>query len=559
MSEPVDAQPTAVSAADFSLNHYMLAHWAKRFLACNPFYLVSAALLLYGFYRISVDPGFLRTEIAQLAFDLGSLQIYELLLVITAIWLVRRAAWYDATLLVWLENAFVLVPFILISQAGLIDQKQVWFLCFAAAGLVLARFHSLRRLIAPLNFPARSVWMGLAVLAANIALPIVYRILHESKVGTKLALGPAFLVNEYTWILLLPALCALVNFLPTRRQNGDLLLQRRWLPSALFLLWIGATGVHLFCLGYVYDFDLRPELVTPAIWVLLWTLRRRATEWVPERDQVGQQLMLVAPFLVTFLSANQPSKEVFLLLTVWNAILYGILYWRRREKLVLHLLLLTVVAVIGGLPQDWLDRMPLAVTREKCIGAATMLYCLLVALRSRDPRWGLAGAGAASLLLLACLRGPQAPPGAAQAGLVFLLLHSLRWEDGEHRGARALRWLAALAWIGHAFAWRRFGGAPWIVVASGSLSLATCLVMRFLAGHWGSRVIPIAALLVLFSGPAEAGTTHLQSLRLPGGLIAVVGSFVMFAGGTVIALTRNRWHTAVAAEPPDRPPADSPA
>ena len=36
-----------------------VSYWLKRFLACNPFYLVSAALLLFGFYRISVDPGFL--------------------------------------------------------------------------------------------------------------------------------------------------------------------------------------------------------------------------------------------------------------------------------------------------------------------------------------------------------------------------------------------------------------------------------------------------------------------------------------------------------------------
>jgi hypothetical protein len=40
--------------------------WVKHLLACNPFYLVSAALLLYGLIRVSVDPNFLSHEPAQL-------------------------------------------------------------------------------------------------------------------------------------------------------------------------------------------------------------------------------------------------------------------------------------------------------------------------------------------------------------------------------------------------------------------------------------------------------------------------------------------------------------
>src|SRR5215813_333798 len=142
MSDPVNvplasAEPLPTSA------HSSLVYWAKRLIACNPCYLVSAALLLYGFYRISIDPGFLRNEIAQLVFDLTSLQVYELLLAITAIWLAKREAWYDATQLIWLENAFVFVPFVLISQAGLIEKNLVWFLCLGAALLVFARSYHL--------------------------------------------------------------------------------------------------------------------------------------------------------------------------------------------------------------------------------------------------------------------------------------------------------------------------------------------------------------------------------------------------------------------------------
>ena len=42
------------------------AGWMRKFLACNPFYLASAALLLYGVYRVSIDPTVFQREVLQL-------------------------------------------------------------------------------------------------------------------------------------------------------------------------------------------------------------------------------------------------------------------------------------------------------------------------------------------------------------------------------------------------------------------------------------------------------------------------------------------------------------
>src|SRR5262245_32715339 len=94
-----------------------LLHLAKRFLWCNPFYLASAALLLYGISRLVESPD-LSDETTQMFFNFGSLQLYETLLVGTAIVLARRRVWYDSTLLVVLDSIFLLVPFILVSQAA---------------------------------------------------------------------------------------------------------------------------------------------------------------------------------------------------------------------------------------------------------------------------------------------------------------------------------------------------------------------------------------------------------------------------------------------------------
>src|SRR5262245_28307537 len=96
------------------------SYWIKRLLVCNPFYLLSAALLLFGMYRISVDRNLFTEEISQLAFNLTSLEFYEVLLVGTALFLAVRRIWYDSTLLVGLENALIFVPFILVSQVALI-------------------------------------------------------------------------------------------------------------------------------------------------------------------------------------------------------------------------------------------------------------------------------------------------------------------------------------------------------------------------------------------------------------------------------------------------------
>src|SRR5262245_22974788 len=101
--QPVASSQTIEQALPARRNHRRVRDWLKHLLACNPFYLVSAGLLLFGLYRVSIDPHFLHGEIPQLVFNFTSLQLYELLLVGTAIVLARRCIWYDSKLLVVLE------------------------------------------------------------------------------------------------------------------------------------------------------------------------------------------------------------------------------------------------------------------------------------------------------------------------------------------------------------------------------------------------------------------------------------------------------------------------
>ena len=75
-------------------------YWSRRLLVCNPFFLCSAALLLFGVNRLSNDPKFLGDEIHNLLFNFFALQFYEVLVVLTAVVLARRKVWYDSALLV---------------------------------------------------------------------------------------------------------------------------------------------------------------------------------------------------------------------------------------------------------------------------------------------------------------------------------------------------------------------------------------------------------------------------------------------------------------------------
>src|SRR5262245_60931783 len=47
--------------------------WGKRLWASNPFYPISAALILYGCYRLSVDTVLLKGETPQMIFSFSSL------------------------------------------------------------------------------------------------------------------------------------------------------------------------------------------------------------------------------------------------------------------------------------------------------------------------------------------------------------------------------------------------------------------------------------------------------------------------------------------------------
>lgn len=518
------------------------AYWLKKFLISNPFYLASAALLLFGLYRVSIDPNFLPYESGQLFFNFTSLQFYELLLVGTAGLLARRLIWYDAKLLVTLENLLVLVPFMLVSQAALIERRTVWIFCGAAALFAVARSALAQRGVTTLRFPPRLALVGALILAVNAAMPVVYRALHQDKWGTKLESGAAYEVNWLGWVGLLPALLALSNLLPRPREDGRAPVQGRRFPVGLFALWLAGSVMHLYSLGYVYDFDLHREWLAPALWVLAWTLHLRLPEYTVELPPRTRKLTFILPLPVTLIAANETGSNVFFTLNVINLLAFAWHVWSERgNKLALHLTLLTLAAVIAALPAALFHFFAGWCNRTDLIGLALLAYVMITTLLTRNPKAAIAGAVAAAIAAGALRdHSGNAWHWAAQAGLGFFLLHSLRWRDYEHPGAVGVRMIMAAGWLIHSMFWVRDTAVLWQPATMAGTLLLVCWFRGFVFRRWTPLIVPGTGLAVALCGPANLLVLKIQTA--PSGVLALAGSLLLFAAGTAAALTKHRWH-----------------
>jgi uncharacterized protein YhhL (DUF1145 family) len=533
-----------------------LREWLRKFLACNPFYLVSAAMLLYGMYLISADANFAGRENTQLLCNFGSLQFYELLLVATAIFLARRHIWYDSSLLAGLESLLIFVPFLLLNQATLagplqaVDGRMVWGFCIAGGVMAVLRFGSLKRFYRELNLPRSLMVCGFLLLLFNLVLPLVYRHFEETRIGARPTDGAAYLMNLASWLVLLPAALALVNTLPAPRSTGNLLPQNRWLPTGLLSLWLLVSGVHVYSLNYVYDLEFKWIFVVPLLWVGAWTGYLRHAQFLGAPAPLLSRLLLISPVAIPFFALAPSSKYVFLTLTLLNLGFECALIWHNRDlRIAAHLLGVSLVGLLAGLTLVFAEPLRGRLAPLDVLVLAAMAYGLYRVIRSRDPRWAILGA---ILTAWAVATGTDLAGGhellgirlAVQSALVFLLLHSLRWDDGKYAGAMILRGLACGAWVLHSLNLVHGGGgsAAALVYTAGGVVLAVSVCMKLYRGTWRPALLPLAAVVVLLGQPGDFAAVRLHTT--PAGFVAMMGSLLLFALGTLAALTKSRWNRA---------------
>jgi hypothetical protein len=523
-----------------------LSWWLRKFFACNPFYLVSAALLIYGCYRVSIDETFADRDTARLLFNFSSVEVYELLLVGVAIFLARRYLWYDSMVLVGLENMLVFVPFLLVSLAALTGPWITGYVIAAAVILAVLRFGGLKRYFAELNLPGSLLGVGFILLALNVALPLTYRHYINLKIGVHLDAGPDYIMNECMWLLVLPAALALVNFLPGAQTGGDLreraLPQRPWLPTGLFALWIIVTGLHLWALDYVYGYYLRPDLFAPVGWVLAWTVFLR----VPAKPAALKYALMFAALVAPFVADTPGSEKTYLALMALSVAAFGVMRFLRggnpfAKRLAGHLAYASALLFVAGLPDNWIQLAIHGATGASIVAAGLAAYLIFCIAWLRNPKLALLGATVFGIAIAVVFQNHMNVANwAFQGGFVFFLLHSLRWNDAEHAGAGVARNFVGIAWAIQSFVWMNCEGVRfWMPFIPGVLVFALYCVLSW-RGVWRLLAVPASALGVVLSGPCCLAIDHLRSM--PAGLLAVVASFLFLGLGTVAALTRERWH-----------------
>ncbi len=512
--------------------------WLRRLLVCNPFFLLSAALLLFGLNRLSVDPNFLQREEAKLLFNFGALQGYEILVVGTALVLARRRIWYDSSLLVVVEQGLLLVPFLFITQAALIDRRLASALSVVAALLALARMAAVRRWFPRFNLPRGLVGLGALVLAANLALVFVSR--HVMETTFENWQRP----NELVWALLLPLLVAGANLLPKPVAHGGAEPERPWLPLLIALLWMAGTAVHVWCVAWICKLPLEARHLAPALWVAAWTAFLRLGDCTATPSRFGKQMLLGLAAALPLLALARPG--LCALLMGFNGVALLAMAWKDADirRLSQHLAVASfsgmVACIVPGWTPVWFGPR-LSTAEVPMIGIG--LYLVASALWRSHPGFGVAAA-----LMVAVgvenLGLASSAHGVVQTALLVLVAHSLRWNDADSAGAIWLRRCALAGWWLNAVVWTR--SAEWTPVGATCASAAVILLLWVLwtrRGHPVTKLVPVAALAVALTGPGN-------SLQQTGstGLLAVLGSLGLFAAGFVFAMKRPARAASTAGE-----------
>jgi hypothetical protein len=391
-----------------------------------------------------------------------------------------------------------------------------------------------KRFCAGLRSYRRLLELGVLVLASNLALSVAFRLTIEGGADRGEQVG------RIGWLAVLPALQGLAIALPQARQRGDTSPQRRWLPLVIFNGWILASGVHLWCVGYVGDLAIQPYLLAPALWALAWTVGARLADFTPRPVAPLRAALLAAPTLAIVPGAFAENSTVFLALAGLNTVIYTGLWLRTRDQRgAMDWALVSLACVIAAVPESLGRALLPDFTRGQAVAAALGVTTLLCAAASRRLADGM-GAAVVAMFTTDFLFQQVDFHLALQTGLAVLLIHSLRWVDVEQKGAQALRGCTAVTWTVLA-SWRTHGdgtAAGWIVPSAAVLVFSCWLVARIVVGRWEALHVPTGAACSFRAAPVN----HWRQPpgASPVGLAAAIGTFLLFGLGTLPAPTKAR-------------------
>ena len=509
-------------------------------VAGNPFFLFSPMLLLYGLFSVATEPEMLGQEATSLAFNFSCLGLYEILLVVTAIWLAGRRLTYDASVLMWLENLLLFVPFLLLSQASFLSADAAFRYATIGVMLAVGRWILQFRYFPNLNLPPLLMFLGLGLLLLNAGYPLLFHYFVTVKENNWIWPKLSFM----SWALMLPAVMLFGNWLcrPARASEN------RWLPLSFFTVWMIGTAVNLRAINYVDDLEFRPGLMIPLAWALVWTVWLQMGNLFSRVSFRFRDRAIWVPVAVPIVAFVLHEELVFFGLIAANLIAVLSLGRKVSTRTRNKALVVLGAMALAGMPELWAEELIPFYTRGKCVLLAVAAYVLSLAVPRAECRAGLVVAVIAGITTQYYFgRLDYLEQFALDTALMFALVHSLSWRDTRESVGRPIRFALGLGWMIHGVIWVRIAGADVseteafisrMMPLSGLLVLACFAIRHLRSKSWQPLDVPLFAILVVLTVPINGGY---EAVRItPPGYLAVLGSFLLFAVGTAFALIREK-------------------
>ncbi|MCH2209455.1 MAG: hypothetical protein MK132_26835, partial [Lentisphaerales bacterium] len=141
--------------------------WNKFIVTCNPWFLSSAVILLFGIYQIRVDEVFLGSEEVEVLYSFFTLQVYEIMALLSAWCFLKRRLNYDAVFLIIVVGILSLVPFLNLSQALHLENSYGASIAATTSFLALIKFLFIKRAMPKVNLPWLMLIPYMIVLVVN--------------------------------------------------------------------------------------------------------------------------------------------------------------------------------------------------------------------------------------------------------------------------------------------------------------------------------------------------------------------------------------------------------
>lgn len=292
----------------------------------NPFYLLSAVCMLVGCLAQSRALGITGFDWKPLAGLIGVLQLYELLVIALAAYLVKRVgAVRDGTMLLLLEVLFLVDATYLNAEMAASHPKVAPVLTSLLFALAVTKILLVRRLLGLRS--ARGLVASIMQVGVLLYLPVFYAVTVDRGIpALGLGRGELSLVALVFWWLL-----GAVMILGRWALDGDTDPPHP-VARALSTVPLIAMVAHLAVLhGMMYQLPLHASYLTPLVIGL-------GVRWYPFfTDAASRAVAWASPLVGLVLSIGAPSQLVFdygpLTITPFRIALIAVamVYWLQRD------------------------------------------------------------------------------------------------------------------------------------------------------------------------------------------------------------------------------------